>query len=125
MGWVTEVPEGHVYDASVLTPHPVAGITELLQALADPVRLTVVRDLAESTEPRPCGSLIASVTKSTLSHHMKILREAGIIQMRVEGTRKLTSLRRAELNAAYPGLLESILRTPVTEAVPAEAVAAG
>jgi DNA-binding transcriptional ArsR family regulator len=125
MGWITEVPEGHVYDASVLAPHPVAGITELLQALADPVRLTVVRDLAESTEPRPCGSLVASVTKSTLSHHMKILREAGIIQMRVEGTRKLTSLRRAELNEAYPGLLDSILRTPVTEAVPAEAVAAG
>jgi DNA-binding transcriptional ArsR family regulator len=125
MGWITEVPEGHVYDASVLTPHPVAGITEILQALADPVRLTVVRDLAESTEPRPCGSLVASVTKSTLSHHMKILREAGIIQMRVEGTRKLTSLRRAELNEAYPGLLNSILRTPVTEAVPAEAVAAG
>jgi DNA-binding transcriptional ArsR family regulator len=123
MGWITEVPEGHVYDASVLTPHPVAGITELLQALADPVRLTIVRDLASSTEPRPCGSLVASVTKSTLSHHMKILREAGIIQMRVEGTRKLTTLRRAELNEAYPGLLDSILRTPVTEAVPAEAVA--
>ena len=123
MGWITEVPEGHVYDASVLTPHPVAGITEILQALADPVRLTVVRDLAESTEPRPCGSLVASVTKSTLSHHMKILREAGIIKMRVEGTRKLTSLRRAELNETYPGLLDSILRTPVTEAVPAEAVA--
>jgi DNA-binding transcriptional ArsR family regulator len=118
MGWVTEVPDGHVYDASVLTPHPVAGITELLQALADPVRLTVVRDLAESTEPRPCGSLIASVTKSTLSHHMKILREAGIIQMRVEGTRKLTSLRRAEMNEAYPGLLDSILKAPVPELVP-------
>ena len=103
---------------------PIAGITGVLQALADPVRLTVVRDLAESTEPRPCGSLVASVTKSTLSHHMKILREAGIIKMRVEGTRKLTSLRRAELNEAYPGLLDSILRTPVTEAVPAEAVAA-
>ncbi|HUZ68837.1 MAG TPA: helix-turn-helix domain-containing protein [Candidatus Saccharimonadales bacterium] len=124
MGWVTELPEGHSYDASVLAERPVAGITELLQALADPVRLTVVRDLAESTEPRACGSLIASVTKSTLSHHMKILREAGIIQMRVEGTRKLTSLRRKELNEAYPGLLDSILRTPVTEAVPVEAVAA-
>lgn len=124
MGWVTEVPEGHTYDASVLAERPVAGITEVLQALADPVRLTVVRDLAESSEPRPCGSLVASVTKSTLSHHMKILREAGIIKMRVEGTRKLTSLRRAELNEAYPGLLESILRTPVTEAVPVESVAA-
>ena len=119
MGWVTEIPEGHSYDASVLTPRPVAGITELLQALADPVRLAVVRDLAESTEPRPCGSLVQTVTKSTLSHHLRILREAGIISMRVDGTRKLTSLRRAELNEAYPGLLESILRAPLPEPVAA------
>ena len=117
MGWVTEVPEGHTYDASLLAPRPVAPIDEVLQALADPVRLAVVRDLAESAEPRPCGTLIASVTKSTLSHHLKILREAGIIAMRVEGTRKLTSLRRTEMNEAYPGLLDSILRAPAPEAV--------
>ena len=112
MGWVTEVPEGHTYDAALLAARPVGPVTEVLQALADPVRLAVVRDLAESAEPRPCGSLLQSVTKSTLSHHLRILREAGIIQMRVEGTRKLTSLRRAEMNAAYPGLLESILNAP-------------
>src|ERR1700719_4498241 len=118
MGWVTELPEVHSYDPSVLAPHRVAPITELLQALADPVRLAVIRDLAESTEPRPCGSLVQSVTKSTLSHHLRVLREAGVIQMRVEGTRKLTSLRRAELNEAYPGLLDSILRAPVAEPIP-------
>jgi DNA-binding transcriptional ArsR family regulator len=78
----------------------------------------VIRDLAESTEPRPCGSLVQTVTKSTLSHHLKVLREAGIILMRVDGTRKLTSLRRAELNEAYPGLLESILRAPAPVWVP-------
>jgi|HubBroStandDraft_4_1064222.scaffolds.fasta_scaffold1113416_1 DNA-binding transcriptional ArsR family regulator len=117
MGWVTELPEGHSYDESLLALHPIAPITELLQALADPVRLEVIRDLAESKEPRPCGSLIKSVTKSTLSHHLRILREAGVIQMRVDGTRKLTSLRRTELNEAYPGLLESILRAPLPEAV--------
>jgi len=117
MGWITEIPEGHSYDPSVLTAHPVAPITELLQALADPVRIAVVRDLAESTEPLPCGSLLHSVTKSTLSHHLRILREAGIISSRVDGTRKLTSLRRAEINQAYPGLLDSILRAPVPEPV--------
>jgi DNA-binding transcriptional ArsR family regulator len=58
------------------------------------------------------------VTKSTLSHHLKVLREAGIILMRVDGTRKLTSLRRAELNEAYPGLLESILRAPAPLPLP-------
>jgi DNA-binding transcriptional ArsR family regulator len=115
MGWVTELPEGYSYDKSQLAPRPVAGITVLLQALADPVRLSLVRDLAESTEPRPCGTLIQSVTKSTLSHHFKVLREAGIIEMRIDGTRKLTSLRRAELEAACPGLLDSVLRAPVGE----------
>ena len=115
MGWVTELPEGYSYDKSQLAPRPVAGINVLLQALADPVRLGLVRDLAESTEPRPCGSLVQSVTKSTLSHHFKVLREAGIIEMRIEGTRKLTSLRRAELEEACPGLLDSVLGAPVTE----------
>lgn len=118
MSWVTELPEGHSYDSSQLATQPVAGITELLQALADPVRLSLVRDLASSTEPRPCGSLIQSVTKSTLSHHFRVLREAGIIEMRVEGTRKLTSLRRAELEEACPGLLDSVLRAPVGETAP-------
>lgn len=124
MGWVTELPEGHSYDNGQLAPQPVAGIAVLLQAFADPVRLALVRDLAESTEPRPCGSLVRSVTKSTLSHHMKVLREAGVIEMRIEGTRKLTSLRRAELEEACPGLLVSILRAPVGEPV-AEAAPAG
>jgi DNA-binding transcriptional ArsR family regulator len=125
MPWVTEIPEGISYDTSLLAPRPVAGITELLQALADPVRLDVVRDLADSPGPRPCGSLVTSVTKSTLSHHLRVLREAGIIEMRVDGTRKLTSLRRAELEAACPGLLDSILRAPVAEPAAAEPAPAG
>jgi DNA-binding transcriptional ArsR family regulator len=115
MGWITELPEGHSYDQSQLAPRPVAGITVLLQAFADPVRFSLIRDLAESTQPRPCGTLVQSVTKSTLSHHFRVLREAGIIEMRIEGTRKLTSLRRAELDEAYPGLLDSLLRAPVAE----------
>ncbi len=56
MGWVTELPEGHSYDNSQLATRPVAGITELLQALADPVRLSLVRDLATSTAPRPAAA---------------------------------------------------------------------
>jgi DNA-binding transcriptional ArsR family regulator len=115
MGWITELPEGYSIDRSHLTSHPVAGITTLLQALADPLRLDLVRDLAASAEPRPCGSLIQSVTKSTLSHHLRVLREAGLIEHRLDGTRKLTSLRRAEIDAAYPGLLDSVLRAPVGE----------
>lgn len=115
MGWVTELPEGHPYGSGELDPRPVAGITVLLQALADPVRLALVRELAECKGPRPCNSFVQTVTKSTLSHHFKVLREAGVIAQRVDGTRKLTSLRRDDLDAAYPGLLESVLQAPFAE----------
>ena len=89
---------------------PVADLTTLLQALADPVRIAIVRRLGECTDARTCGSFDLPVSKSTLSHHFKVLREAGLIFGRYEGTRKLISLRRAEVDAVYPGLLDSVLR---------------
>lgn len=93
-------------------PRPVGDITVVLQALADPTRLTLIRSLAATDEPRACCTLDYSVTKSTMSHHFRVLREAGIIEQRLEGTRKLTSLRRRQLDEAYPGLLETVLRAP-------------
>ena len=92
------------------TAVPIPDITTVLQALADPMRLAIVRRLGECEDARACGSFDLPVTKSTLSHHFKTLREAGVIQGRYEGTRKLISLRRADLDAAYPGLLDSVLR---------------
>lgn len=92
------------------TAVPIPDITAVLQALADPIRLAIVRRLGECEDARACGSFELPVTKSTLSHHFKKLREAGVIQGRYEGTRKLISLRRADLDAAYPGLLDSVLR---------------
>jgi DNA-binding transcriptional ArsR family regulator len=95
---------------------PVADITAVLQALGDPVRMAIVQSLADHHE-RPCGSFGLPVTKSTLTHHFRVLREAGIIESRCEGTRKLISLRRTDLDAAYPGLIDSVLhghREPVT-----------
>jgi len=56
-----------------------------------------------------CGAVPLPVTKSTRTHHLRILREAGIITMRCEGTRRMASLRRADLDARYPGLLDGIL----------------
>jgi len=98
-----------------LPPAPIAGIAEVLQALADPMRLAIVRRLAEGEEPRACSSFDLPVHKSTMSHHFRVLREAGLIEHRCHGTWKLISLRRAELDALYPGLLESVLRAPVAE----------
>jgi DNA-binding transcriptional ArsR family regulator len=49
------------------------------------------------------------VTKSTCTHHFKVLREAGVIQQRQEGTSRLNTLRRDDLEARFPGLLETVL----------------
>ena len=88
----------------------VADITTLLHALGDPVRLELIRALAASEEPICCGGFHVGVTKSTLSHHFRVLREAGVISQTCEGVRKLTTLRRRDVDAAFPGLLASILR---------------
>ena len=82
-------------------------LVEVLRALSDRTRLAIVRELWTSPE-KACGTFDVDVATSTLTHHFRILREAGIIAQRPEGTRKLTSLRVAALDAAYPGLLDSL-----------------
>jgi DNA-binding transcriptional ArsR family regulator len=81
----------------------------VLHALSDPQRLRIVRELAASEEPLPCGSVALDVSKSTRTHHFRVLREAGLIEQRRDGTRKLSTLRRAELDARFPGLLDAVL----------------
>jgi DNA-binding transcriptional ArsR family regulator len=92
--------------------HPATDALELtgvLHALSDPQRLAIVRVLAASDEPRRCGGFGLSVTKSTLTHHFRVLRRAGVIAQQEDGTAKLNSLRRADLDARFPGLLDAIL----------------
>ncbi|SNS19562.1 transcriptional regulator, ArsR family [Actinomadura meyerae] len=84
-------------------------VIAVLQALADPVRLDLVRQLSESDAPIACGRFDAPVAKSTLSHHFKILREAGVIATHRERGQALNVLRTAELEAAFPGLLGAVL----------------
>ena len=67
----------------------------VLHALSDPVRLRIARELAKADRERRCGSFEFPVTKSTMTHHFKVLREAGVIRQRQEATFRLTSLRRA------------------------------
>lgn len=81
----------------------------VLHALSDPHRLEMVRRLATDTEPRPCGTFGFDISKSTMTHHFRTLREAGVIEQRKEGTTKLTRLRREDLDARFPGLLDSVL----------------
>jgi DNA-binding transcriptional ArsR family regulator len=88
-------------------------IEQVLAALGDPVRLLFVRQLAQAPAVGvACGAIPLPVTKSTRTHHLRILREAGVISMRAEGTRRIAVLRRDDLDALYPGLLDGILGAP-------------
>jgi DNA-binding transcriptional ArsR family regulator len=93
--------------------HPAREELELgavLHALSDPVRLRIVAKLAHSEGDHTCGSFALPVTKSTCTHHFKVLREAGVIQQRPQGTTRLNRLRRDDLEARFPGLLGCVLK---------------
>ena len=88
-------------------------LSRVLHALSDPSRLSIVSELAA------CGELGSSrfncsVASSTLSHHLKVLRLAGVITHRKEGTRCFVALR-PELDQVFPGLLDTILVARRTE----------
>jgi DNA-binding transcriptional ArsR family regulator len=88
-------------------------LTGLLQALGDDQRLTIVRELAAQGEA-PCGAVDLCVSKATRSHHFRVLREAGVTHTRTEGTRRWVSLRRDDLDARFPGLLDALLAAQPT-----------
>ena len=81
----------------------------VLHALSDPVRLQIVRTLAEEDDERACGMFELRVSKSTASHHFRVLREAGVIRQEVRGRQRMITLRRDDLDARFPGLLGSVL----------------
>ena len=96
-----------------LIPHPAREELEMpavLHALSDPVRLQIVSELAAKPgSERTCKSFDLPVTKSTCTHHFRVLRDAGVIHQRVEGTTRLNSLRRRDLDTRFPGLLDAVL----------------
>ena len=94
-------------------PHPELeqiDLAAVLHALSDPVRLRIVACLASAGDARTCKSFELPVTKSTCTHHFRVLREAGVIRQRLEGTTRLNTLRREELDQRFPGLLDAVLR---------------
>ena len=85
-------------------------LVEVLHALADPVRLQIVARLAE------CGRETCSgigegidVHRTTMSHHYRVLRESGVTWTTVQGRTRYVSLRREDLDARFPGLLDVVL----------------
>jgi DNA-binding transcriptional ArsR family regulator len=93
-------------------------LSAVLHALSDPVRLKMVAAMADADAGQSCRSFDVPVTKSTCTHHFKVLREAGVIRQRQEGTRRLNTLRRDDLEARFPGLLGTILEAAAVD-VPA------
>ena len=89
-------------------------LTDVLYALSDPTRLEIVRSLANGTEMM-CSDFRFAIAKSTLSHHFRVLRNSGVIYTRPQGTQNLNSLRRADLDARFPGLLAAILGNGLAE----------
>jgi DNA-binding transcriptional ArsR family regulator len=85
-------------------------LADVLAALADPVRLRMVAEMHRTGETR-CGDVMTDIPKSTRSHHLKVLREAGVTRTRIEGTERYSRLRYACLEARFPGLLASVLES--------------
>lgn len=91
--------------------HPPASeliLERVLYALSDPVRLEIVQRLADVAEAS-CGELDGGRPKSSMSHHFRVLRDAGLVMTKSVGTTHMNSLRRADLDDRFPGLLDAIL----------------
>jgi DNA-binding transcriptional ArsR family regulator len=96
--------------------HPAKGditLAGVLGALSDPMRLRILKNLLDKrhghlscTEAAPC----AEMAKSTLSHHFRILRDAGLIRTAKHGVENLNSVRWDEVNERFPGLLAAIMK---------------
>jgi DNA-binding transcriptional ArsR family regulator len=93
-------------------------LPSVLHALSDPARLEIVRRLAVGTEEWSCGRFELGLSKATLSHHFRVLREAGVVRTRPDGRKRLLSLRFDDLNARFPGLLDAVLAGERPQAMP-------
>ncbi|SEG31962.1 ArsR/SmtB family transcription factor [Bosea lathyri] len=93
--------------ARLPAPEEIA-LEDVFHALSDPFRLDVVRRLAAEGEAS-CQALEGDRPKSSVSHHFRVLREAGLIRTRNEGVTRMNALRRDDIERRFPGLLACIL----------------
>ena len=104
-----------------VTDHPDiedVALQDVLEALVDPVRRSIVRQLAGSANDMACGTFDISVTRSTGTHHFRVLRHAGIIRQYYVGTSKMNALMRDDLERRFPGLLSAIVAAANAETAP-------
>jgi len=107
---------GSVMDDGVEPAAEDIQLSRVLAALADPHRLAAVRFVARHGESW-CAQVIQEaelpMSKPTFSHHLRILREAGIVTKRIQGTKGYMSLRKADLDRRFPGLIDSIVTAEI------------
>lgn len=104
-------------DQAVL-PEPTCGeirLEAVLHALADPVRLQIVTELAVNRHEMACQAFGLPVSKSTTTHHFKVLREAGVIRQFRRGTARMSMLRTEDLEPLFPGLLDGVLNAALAQ----------
>ena len=96
--------------------HPAAEditLEGILHALADPVRVRIFAEITKADQARTCSALLKvcdkPVPKSTLSQHFKVLREAGLIRSERQGVELHNTLRHADLQGCFGGLISAIL----------------
>ncbi len=107
---------GRAQAAALAGEHPGAlRLQDVLQALGDPVRLGIVVQLHREGESS-CAALDGGRPKSTMSHHFRVLREAGLVRTRVHGVTHMNTLCREGLEAAFPGLLGAVLAAATRDA---------
>jgi len=102
-----------------IPPHPDprdVPLQQVLEALIEPARRGIVEQLSASEIPIACGAFQLPVSKSTATHHFRVLREAGLIKQYYAGTSRMSVLRREEFDEAFPGLLEAVLWASLREA---------
>jgi len=85
-------------------------LTGIMYALADPTRLEIVMMLAQAGKKLTCGEINLNRPKSSMSHHFKILRSAGLVETLIEGTEHMNSLRLEEVESKYPGVLNAVIK---------------
>jgi len=93
--------------------HPETGsldLSTIMRALGDPLRIEIVRLIDEEGEIL-CTELYErlGLPNSTGSYHLRQLREAGITRARAIGPKRMTSLRREDLESRFPGLVDLVI----------------
>ncbi|WP_399477838.1 ArsR/SmtB family transcription factor [Streptomyces sp. TRM68367] len=114
---MSDQAEGASHRPAPVHTHPDdVPLLTVLSALADPVRIQLIRDLASHPEwALSCSNFDVPVGRAAKSHHFSVLRDAGLVEQRDQGPKRLNRLRREEFDARFPGLLDLALRADDTE----------